>query len=797
MIRQAGTFFILDTEHTTYAFRVMDTGHLEHLYYGRKLTIPAGEEQTAAAALIQQHAFPPGNTSIYDKEHGNFSMEDVRLEISTHGRGDVREPYLKVLHGDGSTTSDFRYEKAEIREQKSMPMTLPGSYDETGKAGELVLTLWDKNYGLMLELYYAVYEDCDVMTRRAVLYNQSGETVCIKRLMSLQLDFDTSDYVMTTFGGACAREMKRTDHFLQAGKLMNASVSGTSSNHANPFVMLSELGTTEDAGSCYGFNLIYSGNHCEVAEVSSFGKLRFLSGINPETFSWQLKPGEGFETPEAVMAYSHVGFNGMSQCMHRFVREHIVRGTWKEKVRPVLLNSWEAAYFDINERKLLQLAKAGKDAGIELFVMDDGWFGERSDDTKSLGDWDVNRKKLPDGLDGLGKKVKALGLSFGIWVEPEMVNVDSHLYRTHPDWTLAIPGKPHSEGRNQRILDLTRREVQDFIIAKMSEVFSSAEISYVKWDMNRNFTDYFSAALPPEQQGEVAHRYVMGLYRCMGELTKRFPGILFEGCAAGGNRFDLGILCYFPQIWASDNTDALCRAEIQNGYSYGYPMSVVSAHVSGCPNHQTLRRTPLETRFAVAAFGMLGYECNFCDMKQEDFAAVKEQIALYKKWREVFQFGSFYRGRNFYGGTKSVLTQEAFNEMEWTCVSRNQKQAVGFLMQKLSIPNMSAGYYFAKGLRTEWKYHFYNRALKYNVKDFGDLVNMVSPVHIKQDSTVHQLVAKFIKMDGEAEDYELYGDALMYAGIRLKQNFAGTGYNNEVRYYPDFGARMYFMEMEE
>lgn len=353
--------------------------------------------------------------------------------------------------------------------------------------------------------------------------------------------------------------------------------------------------------------------------------------------------------------YAENGFNQMSQRLHHFIWEHIIRGTWQKKERPILLNSWEASYFDISEKKLLKLAKEAKEVGIELFVMDDGWFGERMDDSSSLGDWEANTKKLPGGLKGLSDKIHGLGLQFGIWVEPEMVNVKSKLYVAHPDWTIEIPGQPHSEGRNQRILDLGRREVQDYIIESMSKVFSSADISYVKWDMNRTFSDYYSTALPPERQGEVAHRYVLGLYRCMKELMERFPEILFEGCAAGGNRFDLGILCYFPQIWGSDDTDALCRAEIEENYSYGYPLSAVSAHVSACPNHQTLRNTPLETRFQVACFGSFGYECNLCDMKKEEKEAMKEQIALYKKWRKVLQQGTFYRGRSFYDGAQSGM----------------------------------------------------------------------------------------------------------------------------------------------
>lgn len=789
--------FVLDTKQTTYCFRVMDTGHLEHLYYGRRLTLSEMPE-----TLTEKTAFVPGNTIPYDKEHPDVALEDIRLEMSSYGRGDIREPFLEIIHADGSYTSDFVFVSAEINEggEEAMwkPDTLPCSYDEQGKAMQLCIELKDKQYGLALKLYYTVYEDCDVITRRSVLRNESSEPVQVMRLMSMQLDFDTPEYVFTHFSGAWAREMHRTDVRMESGKQVNASYAGVSSNRANPFVMLSKAGTTEEFGDCYGIHLVYSGNHYEAVEVNGYGKTRLVAGINPQSFRFQLAPEEELESPEAAMAYSRSGFDGMSQCMHQFVKEHIVRGFWKRKARPVLLNSWEAAYFKFDEAKLLRLAKEGKEEGIELFVMDDGWFGERNDDTCSLGDWEPNRKKLPHGLDGLCDKIKAIGLKLGIWVEPEMVSVDSALYRAHPDWTLTIPDKPHSEGRNQRVLDLTRAEVQDFVIEKMSEVFSSADISYVKWDMNRIITDYFSQALPAERQGEVAHRYVLGLYRCLKVLTGRFPEILFEGCAAGGNRFDLGMLCYFPQIWASDDTDALCRAEMQTNYTYGYPPSVISAHVSSCPNHQTLRRTPLETRFCVAAFGVLGYECNLCDMSKEELEEIKMQISLYKEWREVFQQGAFYRGRTMYSPSASAigsaLSDSAGNYIEWTCVSKDRKKAVGMLMHRLAVPNASFSCYYPKGLQEEYQYHFTNRQLKYNIKHFGDLVNTVSPVHIKQDSLLQNVVARFIRLDGETEDYTAGGDVLMYGGIHLKQSFAGTGYNKEVRYFPDFGARMYFME---
>ena len=790
MITAQNGIYKLDTDNTSYIFRECESGHLQHLYYGRKI-------HADAQVLCEKHVSIPGNTNIYSPDFNNFSLEDMCLEMSSWGKGDIREPFIEVSHADGSSTSDFLFESSKITLGKEESETLPGSYDEDGNVGHLTVILKDSNYNLKLELHYYVYEKCNVITRSAKFINESTDDVRLNRLMSMQLDFNDSDYELSSFNGAWIREMNRNIISLEAGKYVNESVTGTSSNRANPFVMIARHNTSENFGECFGFNLIYSGNHYEAAQVNSYGKLRIVTGINPSLFSYKIRAGESFETPEAVMTYGYAGFNSMSHNMHDFVNNHIVRGKWKNRVRPILLNSWEAAYFNINEKKLLRLAKAGKEAGVELFVMDDGWFGERNDDTSSLGYWTPNEKKLPGGIREIADKIKALGLDFGIWVEPEMVNVKSRLYEKHPEWVVDIPEKPHSEGRNQRILDLSNTEVQDYIIEQMSNIFSSADISYVKWDMNRIFSDYYSKNLPPERQGEMAHRYVCGLYHCMRELTKRFPDILFEGCSAGGNRFDLGILCYFPQIWASDNTDALCRTQIQYNYSYGYPLSCISAHVSASPNHQTLRNMPLETRFAVAAFGNLGYEFNLCDLPKDEFMAVKAQIELYKKWREVIQYGTFYRRECFDNRNSrnhGVLNNGAGNNASWCVASKDMSKAVGFTMQKLVVPNTQFACFFANGLKDDAVYHFYNRRLKHNIKEFGELVNMVSPVHIKQGSLVQELASKFVKLDGETEDYTAYGDTLMYAGVKLKQSFSATGYSEDVRLYQDFAARLYFME---
>ena len=771
--------FVLDTENTTYVFSIAPSGHLEHLYYGGSIKLSAASE---CDAFREKREFEAGNSIVYSKEHPTVLLEDMCLEFSALGHGDVREPFVELVRKDGSRSGDFLYDSYSIDSEPSDFETLPSSYAEDGKAEHLCVTARDGE--LVLELHYRVYPDCDVITRSARLRNEGKETVALERLMSAQVDIPFSGVCVTSFHGAWAREMNRNTATLTAGKFVVESRAGCSSNRANPFFMVHSPSTTEHTGSVYGFNLIYSGNHYAAAEVNAYGKTRIISGIQPSGFRFLLGEGESFEAPEAVMTFSARGLTGQSVNMHRFVREHIVRGEWKRRERPVLLNSWEAFYFKINERDLLSLAKAGRKLGIELFVLDDGWFGERDDDTKALGDWEPNAKKLPNGLGSLAEKINALGMDFGIWVEPEMINVDSELYRRRPDWAMAVEGRLHSEGRNQRVLDLANPEVRDYIIEKMSGVFSSADISYVKWDMNRIFSDVFSPYLPPERQGETAHRYICGLYSVMKTLTERFPNILFEGCASGGNRFDLGILCYFPQIWASDNTDAVCRAAIQEGYSYGYPQSCVGAHVSASPNHQTLRVTPLETRFGVSAFGVLGYEIDARDFKNEDREKVSKQIALYKQWRKVLQFGQLFR----------VLSG---NVHEWICVSEDKTKAVGLLLQELTKPNTQAQRFFAAGLDPKRNYRLYSISQRVDVKQFGSLINTVAPIHVKQDSLLHNVIAKAVKMNGEAEDLTASGDVLMRTGVALSPAFAGTGFNENVRVFTDFSSRLYFFEAEE
>lgn len=786
MIQAEQNYFALHAAHTTYAFCAGRTGHLFQLYYGPRVTV----NEQAVKAWMPKYLQPNGCSVIADSEEPALCLDDALLEFSGRGKGDRKEPMLEFVQEDGSRTSDFRLTGFRVVPEACVPEGMPGAYEEPEKKAEtLILSLTDRNSGAVLELFYSVWEDCDCITRFARLTNTTDQSLRLLRLQSLQFDLEAGALKVVSFHGDWAREMKKQETVLSAGKFVSESVCGFSSNGANPFVMFGRPETTETAGECFAMNLLYSGNHKESVEFGSFGNARVLCGIHPELLEWRLAPGEQFTTPQAVLTSSTTGYRGISEHMHAFVREHVVRGEWKHKARPVLLNSWEASYFDISERKLLRLAKAAKEDGMELFVLDDGWFGKRDNDQSSLGDWQDNPAKLPQGLAGLSKKIQALGLQFGIWVEPEMVSEDSELYRNHPDWAVRIPGKAHAIGRNQMLLDLSRTEIQDFLIETMSDVFARSEASYVKWDMNRNMSDLYSGTLPADRQGEFSHRYILGLYRVMKELTERFPKILFEGCASGGNRFDLGILSYFPQIWASDNSDAVSRAEIQNGYSYGYPQSVYTAHVSDCPNHQTLREEPWETRFAVAGAAVLGYECNLCDRSAEERREIRQQVERYKKWREVLQFGTLYR--------MTEPSEHSTALIKWTILAKDRSRAVGILVQNRAEANDPHECFRTYGLEEDREYRFYQTFFRYDIHCMGGLINTMAPFHVKPDSLTHDLIAKFVKLDGEREEYTVTGALLNQKGIRLMPAFSGTGYAPNTRLWRDYDARIYYMEQTE
>lgn len=770
MIQIKDNVYSLQTRNTSYCFRVVETGHIEHLYYGSRI-------EDINAFAIGNKKITDGDNQIPAEGMPKISLEDFCLEFSSYGKGDIRDPFVEITHADGSFTSDFRFKYAEVTKGKKSFNTLPGSYGDESEVETLCLTCKDIGYGLTLKINYYVYEACDVITRSAVVINESDESVTIDRLMSMQLDVIGCDYCITSFHGNWAREMDKHTIPVTAGKFVNSSYTGNTSSRSNPFIIISKDSITEETGDCIGINLVYSGNHYEVVEADSHDHTRILSGINPQNFAWKLEPGAEFEAPEAVMTFSAGGFSKMSHNMHEFVRKHIIRGEWQYKERPILLNSWEAAYFDINEEKLLKLAKAGADAGMELFVMDDGWFGERDDDTTSLGDWDVNLKKLPGGLSSLADKVNALGMDFGIWIEPEMISVKSKLYEAHPDWDMSIPGKAHVEMRAQRILDLANPEIVDYISDKISQMLSSANISYVKWDMNRNMTDVYSKYLPAERQKETAHRYVLGFYEIAKRLNERFPHILFEGCSSGGNRFDLGMLAYFPQIWASDDTDAMRRLDIQNGYSYGYPTSAPTTHVSACPNHQTMRRVPLDTRFNVALLGNLGYEVNLCNMKQGELEQIKYQVEFYKKYRKFLQYGTFYRD------IKDNLYQ-------WTTVSEDKKYAFCVVTQVLTKPNPYMLTIKIPGLEENATYKVSAAPEFYDLLDLDDEIMG----KVDENHPIRNIYDKAVEISDNDEEYVLSGLALAKGGIMLKRTISENVWSDPVSHFPDFASKLFIVE---
>ena len=770
MIKIVDNHFILETKQTSYVITYTKSGLLLHDYYGEKVEFVDFE-------CIRQKLENGRGTAVLFENNSNEFIDDLDLELSTIGIGDYRENMITINSMQHGYTNRFQYQNYEILKTNSVK-PLPCSYDETEV---LRLDLFDEVLQCRLELFYKIYYEADVITRYARIVNLSGNRYQIERFFSNQIDFSENDFTMMTFDGAWSKERQVNKKRLSSGIYINDSKSGASSNKHNPLVILKKGATSESSGPCYGFNLVYSGNHKTVIEVKPNGKVRLLSGINDFAFNFDLTVD--FITPEAIMTFSQKGLNGLSQNMHYFVNNHIVRGNWKNKERPVLINNWEATYFNFDEKKLLNLAKVSKEAGIELFVLDDGWFGKRNDDTSSLGDYNVNTKKLPKGLANLCDKINGLGMMFGLWVEPEMISPNSDLYKSHPDWAIQVPNRKPAIGRNQLVLDLTNPQVCEYLLTSLTEVFSSCNLSYVKWDYNRTITDMWGQKLT--NQGELFHRYILGLYAILEELNRRFPNMLFEGCASGGNRFDLGMLCYFPQIWTSDDTDYLERLYIQTGTSYGYPLSTIGAHVSDVPNHQTLRNTPLYSRFNLSVFGVLGYELNIATLAKTEILQIKKQVEIYKRYRKTLQYGKFYRS------SKTIFTKN--NSYFW--VIDDDHAIVGYF-QSLVHPNQPEDIMYIYGLTLGEIYTFKNLPQKINLKTFGGLINMVSPIKLKLNGKLHNFICRVYQLKAPKEECILTGVMAEKAGIRLKGQFLGTGFNNQVRVIGDFGSCIYLLEKE-
>lgn len=670
-INEANQEFHLQNKAISYVFRVLEKSkQLEQLYYGKKIT-----HRDSFAHLIERDVRPSSN--MFEGDHTS-SLEHIKQEYPSYGTTDFRYPAHAVTNQLGSHVTTFQYQNYQIQKGKPALPDLPATYVESEQeADTLLITLKDPVLNLRLVLSYTIFANRPVITRNARFINDSDQDYQIENAMSTSVDLASDQFELLQLNGAWARETHVEVNQLATGIQSVSSTQGASSHVHNPFFALKRPEATEHTGDVYGFSLVYSGNFLGQVEVDTYGVSRVMIGINPFRFSWKLTPNQSFQTPEAVMVFSDSGLNGMSQAYHSLYRERLARGYWRDRTRPILINNWEATYFDFNEEKVLEIAATAKDLGVELFVLDDGWFSERHDDSSSLGDWFENKNKLPNGIKGLSEKIEDLGMQFGLWFEPEMISKGTQLFEEHSDWLIASPDREPSHGRNQYILDFSRQEVVDHMYQLMDNIISDAKISYIKWDMNRFMTEVYSKVLPPDQQGEVFHRYILGVYSLYERLIEKYPDILFESCAGGGGRFDPGMLYYAPQTWTSDNTDAVERLKIQYGISMAYPLSSIGSHVSAIPNHQVGRMAPIETRANVAYFGTFGYELDITQLSDAEKAAVKQQTDFFKEKRELIQKGKFHR----------LMNPFESNETAWMVVANDQNAAIVGYYQVLARPN--------------------------------------------------------------------------------------------------------------
>ncbi|GIP07529.1 alpha-galactosidase [Paenibacillus lautus] len=680
--------FHLQSDRSSYVIELVRGVYPAHAYWGRRI------RDNRVLGLLERRGRASFSPTPF-REDASFSLDSLPQEYPGYGSGDFRQPAYQVQLANGTTVTEAEYVRHRIYSGKPKLEGLPAVYTEQDdEADTLELELFDRVSGLTIYLSYTVMKAFDAISRSVSFRNDSKENMTLLRAMSASVDMDHSRYDLLHLHGAWARERHVQRRRLSPGMQGIESRRGSSSHNHNPFLALLSEGAGEEFGEVYGFSLVYSGSFSAQVEVDQYDTTRVTMGLNPFDFTWLLEPGQSFQTPEAVMVFSAEGLGGMSRRYHKMYRTRLCRGQFRDATRPVLVNNWEATYFNFNADKIEQIASAGRDLGIELFVLDDGWFGKRNDDTTSLGDWVVDKNKLPDGLEDLVKRVRGLDMQFGLWFEPEMISPDSDLYRQHPDWCLHVEGRRRTEGRQQLILDFSRQEVGDAVADMVRGILRSAPITYVKWDMNRNMTEIGSAALPPERQRETAHRYMLGLYRVMEQLTTEFPHILFESCSGGGGRYDPGMLYYMPQTWTSDNSDAVSRLKIQYGTSLVYPLSSMGAHVSAVPNHQVHRNTSLRTRGHAAMSGNFGYELDLTAFSEQEKEEVREQVKLYKEIRHLVQFGDFYRLRNPFEG----------NEAAWTIVSEDRSEAVLYYFRILSEANEPIRWLRTMGLDPEGDY---------------------------------------------------------------------------------------------
>ena len=677
--------FTLHTDNSTYQMQADKYGFLLHLYYGRRTEGYMDYLLTYADRGFSGNPYDVGDDRTY-------SMDVLPQEFPCQGNGDFRSPAIAVKNADGSYGCDLRYKRHEVKKGKYAIKGLPAVYADDAEAETLEILLEEPVTKLQVVLLYGVLPEYDIITRSAKVINSGEGTVYLEKIQSACLDFVTGKYELITFFGRHAMERNFQRVPVMHGTQKIGSRRGTSSHQYNPMMILTGADTTEDFGSCYALSFVYSGSFQGEAELDQYNQTRVLMGLQEEQFSYPLEPGAEFYVPETVLSYSNQGLGKLSQNLHTCYRERLCRGIYKEAVRPILVNSWEAAYFNFDGEKLYQLAADAAELGIEMLVMDDGWFGKRDDDNSGLGDWSVNEEKLGESLKSLIEKINGLGMKFGIWFEPECVNEDSDLFRQHPDWALKIPGRKPVRGRNQLVLDFTRKDVVDYIYEQVCKVLDQGNIEYVKWDLNRSMTDMYSSV--SNEQGKIAYDYVLGLYDFLERLIQRYPRLLIEGCSGGGGRFDAGMLYYTPQIWCSDNTDALDRVKIQYGTSFGYPISAVGSHVSAVPNEQTGRAASLETRGVVAMAGTFGYELDFSHLSEEEKETVRRQVEEYHRYAPLIQKGMYYRLSNPFKDETAA----------WEFVSKDGREALLSVVMLEIHGNMTVNYVRLKGLRNGTAY---------------------------------------------------------------------------------------------
>ena len=732
---QGKKLFKLDTPNSTYIIGVLDKEQfVTHLYYGKYIP-----------DMDLSYLFTPIINSLPSKKEGQrvAFMDAIPLEYPTYGIGDFRDHCLEVESSKGHHACSLSYESHRIYQGKPKIPALPATFAGEKECTTLELSCRDHILNLNIVLRYSVYEDLDVITKSVIVVNQAATPIYLKRILSGCLEFFGWDYDIVTLHGSWARECQFYRVPVTANKVITDSNRGESSAQSSPMMAILSKDANEDHGEVYGMNLVYSGNFYGCVEGHHNLGTRAVMGIHPGSFSWKLNAGEAFYAPELVCVYSAEGLGQMTRTFHDLYRKHLIRSPYKEKERPILVNNWEATYFDFDEKKLLELAGEARECGIEMLVLDDGWFGERTRDDRGLGDWTVNEEKLKGGLGKLSSDINALGMKFGLWIEPEMVNPNSRLFRAHPDWAIQIPGRACTLSRTQLVLDWSRKEVRDGVYDQIKKVLDHANVEYIKWDMNRHLTELGSFGLAADQQQELSHRYVLGVYEIMQRLITDFPNLLYENCSSGGGRFDPGVLYYSPQIWTSDDSDAIERIRIQAGTSLCYPLSTMGAHVSAVPNHQTGRITPMETRGIIALFGTFGYELDITKLSEEEKAIIKDQTARYHKYHHIVRDGDLYRISDvFHPGDDAC----------WSVVSKDKKEALLAYVQIQSRPGSQV---FKKKIR--WK-----------GLDPDALYEIAEHIYDQE----HARIPYAEDENDREEKLVLSGAVLMNAGIWMKHSFA-------------------------